>query len=188
MKIAPIDGLLFVSMMVTFRGQSRLIDHLVLDTGASHSVISMELVDNIGIYGDVKALPSLAWPHAVNHGSKTRKRDTPMTENEIFTRALSLGSGWQVYDVAFHPEDKKLRIYVQTVRGSRHSCGTCGKADCRVYDHGEEREWRHINFFQYQAVIVGKPPRVRCEVCNKPKTAELSWARERSGFSLRSFT
>lgn len=53
MEIAPIDGLLFVSMTVTFRGQSRLIDHLVLDTGASHSVISMELVDDIGIYGDV---------------------------------------------------------------------------------------------------------------------------------------
>ena len=53
MKIIPIDGLLFVSMTVTFRGQSRTIDHLVLDTGASHSVISMELVDDIGIYGDI---------------------------------------------------------------------------------------------------------------------------------------
>lgn len=26
---------------------------LVLDTGASHSVISMDLVDDIGIYGDI---------------------------------------------------------------------------------------------------------------------------------------
>ena len=25
---------------------------------------------------------------------------------------------------------------------------------------------------------------VRCEKCNKPKTADLSWARGRSGFSL----
>ena len=107
-----------------------------------------------------------------------------MTENEIFTRALNLGSGWEVYDVVFHPEDKELRIHIRTIKGSLHRCGTCGKADCRMYDHGEEREWRHMNFFQYRAVLIGKPPRVRCENCNKPKTADLSWARERSGFSL----
>ena len=53
MKIRPIDGLLFVSMTVTFQGKSKTIDHLVLDTGASHSVISMDLVDDIGIYGDI---------------------------------------------------------------------------------------------------------------------------------------
>lgn len=53
MKIQPIDGLLFVSMTVTFRGRGRIIDNLVLDTGACHSVISMDLVDDIGIYGDM---------------------------------------------------------------------------------------------------------------------------------------
>ena len=107
-----------------------------------------------------------------------------MTENEIFTRALNLGDGWEVYNVNFRPEDKELRIYIQTVKGSLHPCGTCGKSDCRVYDHGKEREWRHMNFFQYRAVIVGKPPRVLCDECQKPKTADIPWARERSGFSL----
>lgn len=53
MEIQPTDGLLFVSMTVTFQGKSKTIDHLVLDTGASHSVISMDLVDDIGIYGDI---------------------------------------------------------------------------------------------------------------------------------------
>nr|WP_162142477.1 ISL3 family transposase [Aneurinibacillus terranovensis] len=41
-----------------------------------------------------------------------------------------------------------------------------------------------MNFFQFRAVLVGKPPRVQCDVCRTPKTAELSWARERSGYSL----
>jgi len=53
LKITPIDGLLFVSMTLTFRGHSRQINDLVLDTGASHSVISLEAVDELGIYGDV---------------------------------------------------------------------------------------------------------------------------------------
>lgn len=107
-----------------------------------------------------------------------------MTEDEIFNRALNLGSGWEVYNVAFNLEHKELRIHIRTVKGSLHSCGTCGKPGCRIYDHGKEREWRHMNFFQYRAVLIGKPPRVDCDVCNTPKTAELSWARERSGYSL----
>jgi transposase len=107
-----------------------------------------------------------------------------MTENELFTRALNLGAGWEVCDIKFDLEQKELRIHVRTIKGSLHQCGTCGKADCRIYDHGKEREWRHMNFFQYRAIIIGKPPRVDCDVCNTPKTAECLWARERSGFSL----
>ena len=53
MKIQSIDGLLFVTMTLTFRGKSKTIDQLVLDTGASHSVISMDLVDDIGVYGKI---------------------------------------------------------------------------------------------------------------------------------------
>jgi len=104
-----------------------------------------------------------------------------MTENEMFNRALNLGTGWEVYHVAFNAEQKELQVYIRTVRGSLHTCGHSGR---RIYDHGKEREWRHMNFFQYRAVLIGKPPRVDCDQCSTPKTAELSWARERSGFSL----
>jgi transposase len=107
-----------------------------------------------------------------------------MTDNELFTRALNLGSGWEVYNITFSAEEKELKIFIRTLRGSVHSCGTCGEANCRIYDHGKEREWRHMNFFQFQAVIIGKPPRVECPKCGAAKTASLSWARERSGFSL----
>jgi len=107
-----------------------------------------------------------------------------MTENEIFTRALNIGAGWEVDHVEFKQEEKELQIYIRTVKESVHPCGTCGKESCRVYDHGKERKWRHINFFQYRAVLIGRPPRVECNQCHTPKTAELSWARERSGYSL----
>ncbi|WP_051330833.1 hypothetical protein [Aneurinibacillus terranovensis] len=63
-----------------------------------------------------------------------------MTENEIFTRALNLGTGWEVYSVTFNLEIKELRIHIRTVKGSLHNCGTCGKPGCRIYDHGKERE------------------------------------------------
>lgn len=107
-----------------------------------------------------------------------------MTENELFTRALNVGAGWEVYNVEFNAENKVLNIHIRTIKGSVHSCGTCGESNCRIYDHGKEREWRHMNFFQYQAVLIGKLPRVECPTCNTPKTASIAWARERSGFSL----
>lgn len=107
-----------------------------------------------------------------------------MTENEIFNRALNLGAGWEVYQVTFNAEQKELRIRIRTMKGSLHTCGTCGKTGCRIYDHGKERAWRHMNFFQYRAMLIGRPSRVECEQCHTPKTAELSWACERSGFSL----
>ncbi len=107
-----------------------------------------------------------------------------MTEHDMFNRALNLGSGWEVYEVSFDVEAKELRIFIRTVKGSLHTCGNCGNPNCRIHDHGKEREWRHMNFFHFRAVLIGKLPRVDCDQCKTPKTAEFSWARERSGFSL----
>ncbi len=46
-----------------------------------------------------------------------------------------------------------------------------------------EREWRHLNFFQFQAYIRAKVPRVCCGVCGKTTQVPVPWARPTSGFS-----
>jgi len=107
-----------------------------------------------------------------------------MTENEMFTRALNLGDGWEVQNVEFDLEAKELCVHIRTLKGSLHTCNHCGKRGCVIQDHKKEREWRHMNFFQFKTVLIGKPPRVRCEDCKTPKVAEIPWARERSGYSL----
>lgn len=43
------DGLLFTSIEILFRGQSKIIDNVVIDTGASQTLISQDAVDDIGI-------------------------------------------------------------------------------------------------------------------------------------------
>jgi transposase len=47
----------------------------------------------------------------------------------------------------------------------------------------QEREWRHLNFFQYQAYIRAKIPRVRCAVCSKTTQVPVPWDRPGSGFT-----
>ena len=45
------------------------------------------------------------------------------------------------------------------------------------------RSWRHLNFFQYQAVLQARVPRVACTVCEKTSQVDVPWAREGSGFT-----
>ncbi|OCL25187.1 aspartyl protease [Orenia metallireducens] len=49
MKIEYRDGLLFTSIEITYKGKSKVIDNIVVDTGAENSLISQEEVDEIGI-------------------------------------------------------------------------------------------------------------------------------------------
>lgn len=43
------DGLLFTTIEITYKGKSKLINNMVIDTGASKTLISAEEVEDIGI-------------------------------------------------------------------------------------------------------------------------------------------
>lgn len=47
----------------------------------------------------------------------------------------------------------------------------------------QERAWRHLNFFQFEAYIHAKVPRVRCAACAKMTPIAVPWARANSGFT-----
>ncbi|MBT2291687.1 retropepsin-like domain-containing protein [Paenibacillus albidus] len=50
MKIEYVDGLLQTSLTLKYKGQPLTIDKLVIDTGASHTLLSADAVANIGVY------------------------------------------------------------------------------------------------------------------------------------------
>lgn len=43
------NGLLFTLIYITFRGKSKKIDNVVLDTGACESIISPDIISDLGI-------------------------------------------------------------------------------------------------------------------------------------------
>jgi Retroviral aspartyl protease. len=49
MKIEFREGLLFTEVIIKFNGQSKLVQNVVIDTGASHTLISQDAVDEIDI-------------------------------------------------------------------------------------------------------------------------------------------
>lgn len=46
------DGLLFASIQLSFRGNKRIIDNIVIDTGAAESIISPDAVEELGIFAE----------------------------------------------------------------------------------------------------------------------------------------
>lgn len=52
MKIEFRDGLLFTSIQISFRGSSKVIENIVIDTGAAESIISPDAVEDIGIFAE----------------------------------------------------------------------------------------------------------------------------------------
>ena len=100
----------------------------------------------------------------------------------LFTAALGLQAPWQVAKVDL--DAAKRRIDFEVVSTSpRLACPSCGAADQGVHDR-IRRDWRHLDFFQFEAWMHAEVPRVSCSPCGKTSQVPVPWAREGSGFTL----
>lgn len=100
----------------------------------------------------------------------------------LFSVALGLQPPWKVVDVAFDPGVGRIDFEVGFTPGTRFSCPHCGAERQPVHDT-QERAWRHLNFFQFEAYLHAKVPRVRCGACAKTTQVAVPWARTNSGFT-----
>ena len=48
------DGLLFTSIQISFRGKTKIIKNIVIDTGAAETLISPDAVEDIGIFAELE--------------------------------------------------------------------------------------------------------------------------------------
>jgi len=74
--------------------------------------------------------------------------------------------------VAFDPQSGRIEFHRAFAPGTRCSCPQCGAEHPPVHDT-LERDWRHLNCFQFQACIHAKVPRVRCHSC--ARTTPRPW-------------
>jgi transposase len=105
-----------------------------------------------------------------------------MDTNPLFTIALGLSSPWKVVRTTFDADRKRLDLEVDFTAGSTFVCPECRRGGCPVYDSAVKR-WRHLDFFQHQAFIEARVPRVRCESCGVHQVP-VPWSRPGSGFTL----
>jgi transposase len=100
----------------------------------------------------------------------------------LFQRALGLVPPWDVAHITFDAERHRLDIQLSFDRGARFACPEGDSDDCPVHDL-TEKEWRHLNFFEHEAYLHAKVPRVRC-VKHGVRLIQVPWARAGSGFTL----
>lgn len=106
-----------------------------------------------------------------------------MRDTELFQLALGLSSPWHVSSSEFKPEQKRLDIRIDFLRGSTFSCPECSLAELKAYDT-VEKTWRHLNFFQHEAYLTARVPRIECPKCGVRLINHIPWARRDSGFTL----
>jgi transposase len=106
-----------------------------------------------------------------------------MNPESLFGVALGIVSPWEVEGVEFSKEAKRLDIKINFQRGAQFPCPVCG-SPAPAYDTAE-KTWRHLNFFQYEAYLTARVPRVKCPNADCGiKQVSVPWARAGSGFTL----
>lgn len=99
----------------------------------------------------------------------------------LFTSALGLQAPWSVQKVALDTSRRRIDFDL-ACNASRLPCPHCAGAAEGVHDR-LTREWRHLDFFQFEAWLHAEVPRVACSACGKTTQIDVPWAREGSGFT-----
>ena len=105
-----------------------------------------------------------------------------MHDVDLFQKALGLDRPWEVVEVSFDAEQRRLDLRIDFPKGSVFCCPECGRSGLKVRDT-ERKTWRHLDFFEHQAYLTARVPRVDCPE-HGVRQVKVPWARERSGFTV----
>ena len=86
-----------------------------------------------------------------------------MNDLTLFQLALGLENPWFVSSSTFDVDQKRLDIRIDFKVGSLFRCPHCGRESVKAYDT-TEMSWRHLNFFQHEAYMTARVPRISCQV------------------------
>lgn len=105
-----------------------------------------------------------------------------MKSEEIFALGLGLLPPWEVNAVQFKEtsDGKELHIHISFRRGSRFANDKGEMVS--AYDT-EDKEWRHLNFFEHRCYLHCRVPRIPMSD-GKIRMVEVPWSRPGSGFTL----
>lgn len=103
-----------------------------------------------------------------------------MQDKELYRQLLGLKEDWEVTEVKIDFEGLKVDIWLNW-RLEKAPCPECGK-EYGIYDHREDRHWRHLDTMQFQTLLHCRIPRVECSE-HGVKSIEVSWSFKQSRFT-----
>ncbi len=101
---------------------------------------------------------------------------------ELFTALLGIRHPWHVDKVVLDLGKNRVDVWVKEVKGLIWKCPHCGERG-PLYDHAQERIWRHLDTCQCQTFIHCRLPRIDCPV-HGAQQVPAPWAEPGSRFTL----
>jgi transposase len=103
-------------------------------------------------------------------------------DTELYRHLLGLVEPWAVSRVEMVIENKQVDVWAEHPRRTRFTCPECER-DLPVYDHSEERSWRHLDSCAFLTYLHARPPRVECPE-HGVRQVSLPWAEPMSRFTV----
>src|SRR3989441_8400060 len=104
-----------------------------------------------------------------------------MRDVELYRHLLGVESPWTVRSVELNVAEQRVDVWPHHPEGIRWPCPECG-AELGLYDHTEERVWRHLDSCQFMTYLHAQPPRVECPT-HGVRQVRLPWAEVRARFT-----
>ena len=104
-----------------------------------------------------------------------------MRDVELYRHLLGLESPWTVRSVELNVAEQRVDVWAHHPEGIRWPCPECG-VELGLYDHTEERTWRHLDSCQFMTYLHAQPPRVECPT-HGIRQVRLPWAEARARFT-----
>jgi transposase len=104
-----------------------------------------------------------------------------MQDTKLFETILGIQAPWHISRVVLSPTEERVDLWAKHDDGVRWPCPECG-TELAVYDHAEERAWRHLDTCQYQTFLHARVPRVNCRT-HGVRQVKVPWSEPRSRFT-----
>jgi len=105
-----------------------------------------------------------------------------MKDTDLYQHVLGLREPWSVSKVELDIKAQRVDVWVEHPKDLKWPCPEC-EVEGALYDHAEERVWRHLDTCQFQTLLHARPPRVNCPE-HGVRQVRLPWAEPHARFTL----
>ncbi len=105
-----------------------------------------------------------------------------MQDRDLYEQILGIRTPWRVERVELKLDEGEVHVYLMHDPTALWRCSECG-SECGLYDHQEERKWRHLDTCQYRTILHAAAPRSNCKE-HGPRVVKLPWAEPGGRFTM----
>src|SRR6476646_4408905 len=105
-----------------------------------------------------------------------------MQDTQLYQQILGLVEPWFVSRVELNMPEQRVAVFVEHRADATWACPVCQKP-CGLYDHTDERVWRHLDSCQLKTYLHARVPRISCPEHGIHQVT-VPWAEQRSRFTL----